>query len=150
MSLGEFLRYRWQAGRRAWRGAPADEWAVQADQQGVLLRHESYRGFLAKSVSEEHATWSEIVRVVAWKQDNFTWDTIWLRFELVGERALDVPEDAVGWRSLADGLSRLLPGSAALEEWWPAVAFPAFAENVVQLYPPPNNSSKPTPLRGAA
>jgi hypothetical protein len=150
MSVGEFLRYRWQAGRRAWRGAPSDEWTVQADRQGVLLRHESYRGFRAKSVTEQRAAWSEVIRVLACKQDNFAWDTIWLRFELAGERILDIPEDAMGWRSLVDGLSHLLPGSLAFETWWPAVALPAFAENVVQLYPPSNNSSKPTPLRGAA
>ena len=150
MEFREFLRYRWQAGRRAWRGAPADEWTVEADQQGVWLRHESYRGFLAKAISEKRISWSEVVRVVACKQDNFAWDTIWLRFELAGEAAMDVPEDSVGWRTLVDGLAAYLPGLASFEEWWPAVAFPAFAENVVQLYPPPNNSSKPTPLRGAA
>ena len=150
MSLGQFLRYRWEAGRRAWRGAPADEWAVLVDHHGLLLRHESYRGFRAKAVSEEHASWSDVVRVLACKQDNFAWDTIWLRFELAGNRTVDVPEDSSGWRSLLDGLTNFLPGAVAIEEWWPAVAFPAFAENLVQLYPPPNNSSKPTPLRGAA
>jgi len=134
MRIAEFLRYRWQAGLRAWRGEAAEQWTVETDAAGVSLRRESWRGFIAKATNVVAIDWCDVRRVIALKQDNLTWDTIWLRIESL-DGVMDVPEDAEGWRALCDAMPAFLRGCAPFERWWPRVAFPAFARNVVQVYP---------------
>ena len=135
-SFRDFIRYRMEAGRRGFRNLPADEWKIELSPDGFRLIHRSYRSFLALSETTEHILWGQVERVVAQKTDNFTWDTIWLTFEISSGGSVSVPEEANGWDELVDVLPSKLavPGRA---DWWPRVAHSAFAANITQLYPTP-------------
>jgi hypothetical protein len=131
-------------------GAPLIEWSVAEIEGGFNVCWVSYRPFLAKLEQSSFLPWASISQVVAFKQDNFTTDTVWLSFELRDRSEVSVPEDSNGWAALLDRLPQMLPGALPRGESWSAVAHPAFVSNATRIYPPPNNSSKPTPLRGAA
>jgi hypothetical protein len=137
MRVIDFLRYRFRASYRSMFNKPLDDWWVETNASGLEVRHVSFRPCLAESHSSHLVAWAEISRIVAYKQDNFTWDTIWLRFERPEGTYISVPEEAVGWESLLRELPARLPGCLSMEQWWVPVAEMAFAESAIQLYPPP-------------
>ena len=78
--------------------------------------------------------WSEINRLTVFKRDLFTVDLLCLLFEFSGDRAIEFDEDMEGWKALIDGLPHHLQGCKAQGEWFPSVAFPAFAPNPTEIY----------------
>lgn len=73
--------------------------------------------------------WKEVVRVVAFKRDQYLVDRICLLFELSESRTLEVNEDMVGWGQLIHQIPEYLPGAVTFSEWFLPVAFPAFKTN---------------------
>ena len=147
----DFIRYRRAAAKQMQQGKPLDEQRLELGLSGFVVHRKSFRPYLAMSHSVEHVSWATVSKVTAYKQDNFTWDTIWLELEVNGDPHVRISEETEGWKDLLTAIPANLPGALAPETWWDTVVHPAFAENATVIYPPPpNNSSKPTPLRGAA
>ena len=78
--------------------------------------------------------WQDVTRIVAFKRDCFTVDSVRLVFELNGAQTIEVSEEMLGWQALVDAVPHHLPGALAQEEWWAKVAFPAFALCLTEIY----------------
>ena len=81
--------------------------------------------------------WQDVARVIAFKRDCFTVDSIRFVFELNGTQTIEVSEEMMGWQALVDAVPHHLPGALAQEEWWTKVAFPAFAPCITEVYSRP-------------
>ena len=132
----DFVRYRLECARRGVRGGSICEWRISFDKHGFLI-HKTTFHFRAPTLASTHVLWSQVQRIVAWKEDNFTWDTLWLEFQLEDGSEVCVPEEAIGWRDLLRLLPEHISGMPKQEDWWLGVVQPAFAPNVTQLYPMP-------------
>jgi hypothetical protein len=78
--------------------------------------------------------WSEVCRAVAFKRDLITVDDIRLLIERADGSGLCLNEDMARWESLMEALPQFLPGCTPWSEWFPLVAFPAFATNETEIY----------------
>lgn len=87
-----------------------------------------------KPASVNAIGWNEIVRVTAFKRDFFTWDCICLGIHTVDGMATEVNEELDGWQTLTRDLQKHLVGCKHWSEWFPQVAFPAFATNETVLF----------------
>jgi hypothetical protein len=101
-----------------------------------VIEHDDAKIRLTKNFSDgsEHVLevgWGEVSRVVAYKRDAMTHDVIALGFLGTG---IDVNEDMEGWDELLKKLPEYLPGCQPFEQWFQAVAFPAFAMNPTDIY----------------
>lgn len=92
------------------------------------------RTFRGDSQPPSEAEWGEVSRVVAYKRDAFIYDVLSLAILLSGRPGLDVNEDMDGWEELLKKLPEYLPGCRPFEEWFQAVAFPAFAMNPTEIF----------------
>lgn len=82
---------------------------------------------------EESIPWAEIRKVVAFKRDCYTVDSI--RMLLVTEAGVaEIGEEMAGWDAWTSALPERLAGAKRFEEWFFEVAFPAFEENATLLY----------------
>jgi hypothetical protein len=101
-----------------------------------VIEHDAAKIRLTKNFSDgsEHVLevgWGAVSRVVAYKRDAMTHDVIALGFLGTG---IDVNEDMEGWDELLKKLPEYLPGCQPFEQWFQAVAFPAFAMNPTDIY----------------
>lgn len=102
---------------------PPKQWIV-ADRDGFTVH--SARG------QNHRARWSSVERITAYKRDEWSTDLICLDFELVdGEGLHFVHEDLPGYEEMVRILEATLP---LLPGWWPKVAHPPFASNVIVIY----------------
>jgi hypothetical protein len=102
---------------------------------GVVRAQLSDGGFVASRGDgrTEGVRWSEVERVFTYKVDCYTYDTIWLAFELRGQDgALHIREEAEGFQELISDLGKAFPEMNP--EWYFAVMQPPFAENLTVLY----------------
>ena len=77
--------------------------------------------------------WSEIVEVVAYKDDLWSYDEISLGFRTGGEGpCVSASETDAGYEALLDELPRRFPGVRT--DWFSEVAFPAFVINLTTLW----------------
>lgn len=120
--------YAWQR-EPEWVLARADSEAARA---GTIEGDES--GFRISGRNAAVVHWSDVVRVSVYKADRMTWDLICTSFELSDGRRVIVHEELVGWSRLMHDLPRRLAGVAEFNDWWPGVAFPAFATNLTVLW----------------
>ena len=97
---------------------------------GVTLRRVAWHG----AAVEHHIRWPEIQRIVAFKRDCYTVDSIRMLI-VTSAGVVEIGEDVPGWDDWTAALPERLPGAKRFEEWFFAVAFPAFAENATVLYP---------------
>lgn len=79
-------------------------------------------------------SWRRVKRVVAFKRDLLTVDTICLSIEWEGGQ-IAVWEETEGWDALILGLGDWLPGMPEWDAWWSDVAYPAFETNYTVLWP---------------
>ena len=79
--------------------------------------------------------WDEVERAYAYKEDLITTDCICIGFEVGSDGGLCVHEEMKGWRAMLDRLPSLLSGVRPYEDWFDDVAFPAFAQNLITIYP---------------
>jgi hypothetical protein len=137
MSVRDFIRYRIEMGKRGFsRTFSGREFQLTFDPDGFTVQFTNFR-FRAAEVRTTRIKWSEITRIVAWKEDNFTWDSLWLTFYLQDGAEYSVSEEAIGWTNLLDLLPVMVQGFPKQEDWWLGVVQPAFAPNATQLYPMP-------------
>ena len=78
--------------------------------------------------------WQDAVEVKAFKRDLYAVDLICLSFLLKDNKALEINEEMGGWESLVEKLPEYLPGCQKFEEWFGAVAYPAFKPNITAIY----------------
>ena len=78
--------------------------------------------------------WCDTISIEVFKRDLFAIDLICLTFVLGNDKTLEVNEEMDGWKSLVEKLPEYLPGCQSLEQWFPAVAFPAFKTNRTVIY----------------
>ncbi len=78
--------------------------------------------------------WRDTIRIEVFKRDLLATDLICLTIVLSDDRTLEVNEEIDGWKSLVDKLPEYLPGCQTFEDWFPAVAFPAFKTNRTIIY----------------
>jgi hypothetical protein len=78
--------------------------------------------------------WEDTLRIEAFKRDLYTVDLICLLIHLRDNRTLEIDEEMDGWKSLVDKLPEYLPGCQNFEQWFSAVAFPAFKPNITKIY----------------
>lgn len=103
------------------RGHPATA-VITTDDQGMI------RG-------RDRLQWNEVATVHAFKRDCYVVDQICLIFaDRTRSILLEVNENELGYQELIDCLPQRLPGCARFEDWWMAVAFPAFEANVTTVY----------------
>jgi hypothetical protein len=69
--------------------------------------------------------WNEVSRILAFKKDCFTTDSIRLLF-LTDSTSLEAGENDPGWETLIEDLASRVPGCERLEDWFNSVAFLAF------------------------
>jgi hypothetical protein len=93
----------------------------------VALQGDMVSVFAGPTLIESFA-WSDLVSVRAWKQDCWGVDRIWIGFDArANSDAICVHEEMEGYQGLVAEMQRRCPGFR--EDWWNAVAFPAFAQN---------------------
>lgn len=137
MSIRDFIRYRVDIARRGFsRTFSGRECELAFDNDGFSA-HLTIFHFLAPETRTTRVNWSDISRIVASKEDRFTWDSLWLTFYLKAGAECSVSEEAKGWPQLLNLLPQSVPGAPSQEQWWPEVVQPPFAPNVTQIYPRP-------------
>ena len=110
--------------------------SVRCDEAGVSLVER--RG---EAQAEEKVSWDRIGAVVAYKQDCYAYDKIYIALvDDNGRVKLLVSEDDTGYKSLIENLPAYLSGCLAPEAWFQRVAFPAFETQATELY---RSASKP-------
>lgn len=78
-------------------------------------------------------SWSEVLEVFAYKEDQFTADVICLGFRVQQDgTSWRVSEDFIGYKELLSELERRFSGIRT--DWFADVAFPAFAPNRTTLW----------------
>ncbi|HZZ78151.1 MAG TPA: hypothetical protein VFE62_06515 [Gemmataceae bacterium] len=85
-------------------------------------------------VSPNFIAWTDVVRIVAFKQDWWTVDCICLAIATADGTTTEVNEEMDGWEALVEALPKNLPGSKPWSEWFLQVAFPAFATNETLIF----------------
>jgi hypothetical protein len=78
--------------------------------------------------------WQDTVGVEAFKRDLYAVDLICMAILLKDNKAVEINEEMAGWESLVEKLPEYLPGCQKFEEWFSAVAFPAFKPNITAIY----------------
>ena len=78
--------------------------------------------------------WQDTARVKAFKRDLYAVDLICLAILLKDNKAVEINEEMGGWESLIEKLPEYLPGCQKFEEWFTAVAYPAFKPNITVIY----------------
>ena len=80
--------------------------------------------------------WKDISKVIAYKDDLFSYDEICVGFVLQGSDEYQwTGEDMVGYKELIDYLPSVFPGIRT--DWWEKVAFPAFERNQLVIWKKP-------------
>jgi hypothetical protein len=78
--------------------------------------------------------WRDTRKIQAIKRDLYSIDLICLTIFLSDNKPVEINEEMDGWESLVVKLPQYLPGCLAFENWFAAVAFPAFKENRTTIY----------------
>lgn len=97
----------------------------------VLMDGEHVR-VMAGEVEIRRFRWDHVEFVFAYKQDCFGVDRIWVAFGLGESECVGVHEEADGYGPLIEEMQRLCTGYRV--DWWNAVAFPAFEENLTLVW----------------
>jgi hypothetical protein len=98
-----------------------------------------------EDVSPVGMKWTDVQRVIAFKEDWLTVDCICLAFVDRDDHAIQVHEEMKGWQELVEALPESLPGCKPWSEWFTEVSFPAFATNLIQLFDRGKTETKATP-----
>jgi len=102
---------------------------------GIVRVRTSNEGFegLTGDGKVETVNWSEVQKIFTYKVDCFTYDMIWLAFELRGhEGAIHIREETEGFQDLMSALAKAFPDLNP--EWYLDVMQPAFDERLTVLF----------------
>jgi hypothetical protein len=116
---------------------------IQVSPDVVEVRFAGKRRFLRKALPGEvvQFRWSEITRIIAFKRDCLTVDSIRMLVELNASQTLEISEEMSGWNGFVKDLPLRIPGALSQDQWFTKVAFPAFALCLTELYPRPFGDS---------
>lgn len=81
----------------------------------------------------QHVRWDEVEEIAAWKVDLYSYDVIRIGVrptELRGSLTFDEEQDA--WETFLNMLNQRF--TLQPPDWWSAVAFPAFQQNLTILW----------------
>jgi hypothetical protein len=129
-----FWMNRWECARRYLRHRTYEEWSAETLSQGLKIEVDFAQYWRSGWRETVEFDWTEISRVVAYKTDEFAWDTMWLGFESEDGDSIAFPDDAPEWQQVAAELSEHLPGCRGLSSWYEQVMKPAFEMNYTVLY----------------
>lgn len=77
--------------------------------------------------------WSDVDEIAAYKSDDFTYDTIWLEFNLPSKgEVFAINDNNEGFWDVVRTVKQIFPDS--LQEWEQRVVQPPFARNWTELY----------------
>ena len=111
-------------------------WRIVFDASGMKMHGSVWRGLLrSRSEIRESFAWNDVTQVVAFKRDCYAVDSMRILFQLRTGQHHEVYEDMEGFTELMEKLPAYLPGALRMEEWFSAVAFPAFEPCQTQIYP---------------
>lgn len=82
-----------------------------------------------KTVQEN---WVDIVRLTAYKADDFTVDTLCVEIILSSGQVVTIDEDIQGFDAFLEGVQQHLDCNP--NSWMPSVLYPAFAENRTVIF----------------
>lgn len=122
-----------EANRRQRSGQVLDDYQLRVSDEGLIIEFNDYRSFRC-TCQQWTVRWADIVKVEAWKADELTVDTIWIRLTDVEGDQVAWPDEAVGWDDAASALAGKLLGCLTLKQWVPQVAQPPFAVNYTVLF----------------
>ena len=83
----------------------------------------------------KHVPVADVVRIEAFKTDNITVDTIWIRLNLK-DGVWEFSEDWLGYKEAVSAMTLLLPG--VNREWFSQVYLPPFEECLTTIWTNPN------------
>jgi hypothetical protein len=112
---------------------------VTVTDQGMTVTQESSSWFIfQKEVSAHQASfaWCDVSSVLVFKRDLWTRDLICMVFELKDSQSIEIDEETVGWKEVLHKLPAVFPEIMDSRDWYGKVAFPAYATNSTQIYPP--------------
>jgi hypothetical protein len=99
-----------------------------APAQSIVLTEEGIALHGAGGAVHWACRWDEVKEVVAWKDDVFGYDIICIGLRVRDEpEYLKIDEEQTGWAEAVRAIEQRYGIDG--EEWWRAVAFPAFVEN---------------------
>jgi len=79
-------------------------------------------------------SWSEIVKVTAYKRDLFSTDLICVLLSRADQAGLEIHEDMSNWIDFTTALPTRLPGCKPTASWLQDITVPAFATKLTELY----------------
>jgi hypothetical protein len=80
--------------------------------------------------------WAEVDSIFTYKTDCFTWDNIWLAFEVESyDVAVSISEETEGFGELMKAINKHFPEIDA--DWYLRVMQPPFEENLTLLFEKP-------------
>lgn len=112
------------------------DYSTQKQRQEMERRKTSSGHFLYNEDGFEYeifsAAWVDVECIIAYKTDNFTYDTIRFIIKKVDGTELNLSEDAQGWFVFTQKLEENLSGVDAA--WFSKVMLPPFEENATWVY----------------
>lgn len=124
------LEKAWQRGKSHLQGRRGTIFTISHNSMGLALSWLS----VENETGSTDILWTDVTSILAYKRDCFTVDQIRMYINLNDNTATELTEDMQGWEGLLKKLPEYLPGCKQADEWWAAVAFPAFDANVTTLY----------------
>ena len=109
--------------KRNFQRQPLDTYELSFTESVLSLVLDSYEALRGR---HEHwfVRWEDVVAVEAYKTDNLTYDTIWVRVTDNEGSTIVWSDEAKGWTEIAAAFPLHLPGCTTLGEWFTDVAFP--------------------------
>lgn len=95
----------------------------------LLVRRRDWK----RAWHEQRIPFAEVRKVVAFKRDCYTVDSISMLL-VTDAGVVEISEEMSGWEAWTAALPERLSGAKRFEEWFFEVAFPAFEENATILF----------------
>ncbi len=95
----------------------------------LLVRRRDWK----RAWHEQRIPFAEVRKVVAFKRDCYTVDSIRMLLE-TDAGVVEIGEEMAGWEAWTAALPERLAGAKRFEEWFFEVAFPAFEENATIVF----------------
>jgi hypothetical protein len=86
--------------------------------------------------------WDDVEQIQAFKRDLGVVDDIRIAYQLRSGSWVEVSEDLDGYKEMLEAIDDRFHGID--KEWWPKVAFPAFATNLTTLWSRPKSGGRDT------
>ena len=115
------------------REVDGDLWEVQASPNVLEVTLDTTRGLYGR-IERWEIAWGAIQKVEALLQDNFSYDTVWIRVSAGEDESVAFPEDASGFKDIAEQFTDKLPGCAPLSVWFRRTVRPPLVPKCVSIF----------------